>query len=93
MRDLHLKHYHMSTSQFRRRTTHLKLPTRIYELYDMVVKRCQYCNENLPQPPRSRVSGLRAETFGDLIFLDHGVVDIHGKATSSCSFSMQQHRT
>ena len=79
LRDLHLKHYHMATSQFKKRTSHLKLPSRIYDLYDMVVKRCQYCNENLPQPPRSRISGLRAERFADLIFLDHGMVDIHGR--------------
>ena len=61
LRDLHLKHYHMATSQFKKRTMHLALPTRIYDLFDMVVKRCKFCNTNLPKPQRSRVSGLRAE--------------------------------
>ena len=28
--------------------------------------------KHYPRPDRSRVSGLRAEVFGDLIFLDHG---------------------
>ena len=46
LRSLHLKHYHMSATQFKRRTSHLKLPQRIYDLFDMVVKRCQFCNEN-----------------------------------------------
>ena len=26
LRDLHLKHYHMSTAQFKKRTTHLDIP-------------------------------------------------------------------
>ena len=36
-----------------------------------VVKTCTICNSVKPRPERSRVSGLRAENFGDLIFLDH----------------------
>ena len=66
----------MSTLQFRRRTSHLGLPQRIYDKYDNIVKTCEYCNRHKPAPQRSRVSGLRAENFGDLIFLDHGQTKI-----------------
>ena len=76
LRGLHLKHFHMSTLQFRRRTSHLGLPQRIYDKYDNIVKTCEYCNRHKPAPQRSRVSGLRAENFGDLIFLDHGQTKI-----------------
>ena len=62
-KDLHLKHYHMSTAEFKKRTTHMDIP---------VVKTCPFCNSVKSRPGRSRVSGLRAEEFGDLIFLDHG---------------------
>ena len=36
LKDLHLKHYHMSTAQFKKRTTHLDIPGRIYDLYQYV---------------------------------------------------------
>ena len=68
LKDLHLKHYHMSTAQFKKRTTHLDIPGRIYDLYQHVVKTCQFCNSIKPRPERSRVSGLRAEEFGDHFF-------------------------
>ena len=68
LRDVHLKHYHMSTAQFKKRTTHLDIPGRIGGLYRHVVKTYPFCSSMKP----SRVSGLRAEEFGDLIFLDHG---------------------
>ena len=32
LRDLHLKHYHMSTAQFKKRTTHLHSPGKFYHL-------------------------------------------------------------
>ena len=32
LRDLHLKHYHMSTSQFKKRTTYLDLPGKVYDI-------------------------------------------------------------
>ena len=41
-------------------------------MYQHVVKTCPFCNSMKPGPDRSRVSRLRAEEFGDLIFLDHG---------------------
>ena len=79
LKTLHLKHYHMSTSQFRKRTSHLSLPKRIYEAFDRVIKKCNFCNEQYPKPQRNRVSGLRAEKFADLIFMDHGTIKIREK--------------
>ena len=78
-RDPHLKHYHMPTSQLKKRTTHLDLPGKIYDLYQHVVKTCSFCNSTKPRYDRSRVSGLRAEEFGDLLFLDHGSTKIGDK--------------
>ena len=43
-RDFHLKHYHMSTAQFKKRTTHLDIPAQFYDLYQHVVKTCLFCN-------------------------------------------------
>ena len=37
LRDLHLKHYHMSTAQFKKKTNHLDIPGKIYYLYRHVV--------------------------------------------------------
>ena len=54
MRDLHLKHYHMSTAQFKKRTTHLDIPGNFYDLYQHVVKTCPFCNSIKPRPERSR---------------------------------------
>ncbi len=65
---LHLKHYHMTPSQFRRRTNLLQLPEEIYKKFEEIVKSCEICMKNAPAPARSRVSGLRAENFGDLFF-------------------------
>ena len=77
VRDLHLKHYHMSTAQFKKRTTHLDIPGKVYDdLYQHMEKTCPFRNSTKPRLHRSRVSGLRAEEFGDLIFLDHGSTKI-----------------
>ena len=72
LRELHLKHHHMSCVQFKKRTIHLDIPWTNYDLYRHVVKTCPFCNWTKPRPERSRVRGLWAEEFGDLIFLDHG---------------------
>ena len=71
---IHLKHYHMTTENFKRRTTQLKIPKEIYEQYEQIVKSCESCQRWKQAPTRSRVSGMRAVNFGDLIFVDH--VDI-----------------
>ena len=68
---LHLKHYHMSSAQFRRRTSELYLPEGIYRVYENVVKECETCQKTKPAPPRSRSSGVRAKEFGDVVFMDH----------------------
>ena len=38
-----------------------------------------FCSSIKPRPESSRVSGLRAQEFGDLIFLDHGLAKIGHK--------------
>ena len=43
---LHLKHYHMSTEQFKKRTSALKIPAKIYEEYEKVVKQCDTCQKS-----------------------------------------------
>ena len=75
---LHVKHYHMSLSQFKRRTTQLALPDTVYEKYDKICKSCQTCANVKGAPSRSRVSGIRAENFGDIIFVDHAEVKVKG---------------
>ena len=71
---LHVKHYHMSPAQFRRRTSMLGLPGEIYDKYDRIVKSCKVCSTSVPSPPRARIAGLRASSFGDLIFVDHAEI-------------------
>ena len=41
---LHVKHYHMSPAQFRRRTSMPGLPGEIYDRYDRIVKSCKICS-------------------------------------------------
>ena len=50
----------MSGEQFKRRTHALHLPKEIYP-----------CQKAAIAPSRSRTSGLRAEQFGELTFIDH----------------------
>ena len=68
---LHVKHYHMTPSQFRKRTTQLALPDSVYEKYDKVCKGCNVCSIPRQAPSRSRVTGIRAANFGDIVFVDH----------------------
>ena len=76
----HVKHYHMSSAQFRRRTSMLGLPGEIYDKYDRIVKGCRVCSTSVPTPPRARIAGLRASPFGDLIFVDHEEIKFGNKA-------------
>ena len=71
---LHVKHYHMSPAQFRRRTSMLGVPGEFYDKYDRVVTSCKVCSTSVPSPPRARIAGLRASSFGDLIFVDHAEI-------------------
>ena len=73
---LHLKHYHMSARQFQLRTSELKLPAHIHNMYKDICDKCETCQKHEPAPTRSRISGLRATEFGDLVFIDHGSVKI-----------------
>ena len=93
LRDLHLKHYHMYTTQFEKRTTHFDLAGNFDDLYHHVVKTCPFCNSVKARPERSRVSGLRAEEFGDLIFLDHGSAKIGDKTFGFLVISGWSHTT
>ena len=45
---LHVKHYHMTTEQFKKRTSALRLPQAIYDLYDEAVKSCEVCLKSDP---------------------------------------------
>ena len=75
---LHLKHYHMSVTQFRRRTNQLALPESIYEKYEHICKTCKVCSQHARPPARSRISGIRAENFGDIIFVDYAEIKVEG---------------
>ena len=77
---LHVKHYHVSPAQFRRRTSVLGLPGEIYDKYDRIVKGCRVCSTSVPTPPRARIAGLRASSFGNLIFVDHEEIKLGNKA-------------
>ena len=72
---LHVKRYRMSPAQFRRRTSMLGLPGEIYDGYDRIFKSCKVCSTSVPSPPRARIAGLRASSFGDLIFVDHAEIN------------------
>ena len=75
---LHLKHYHMSVTQFRRRTNQLALPESVYEKYEHICKTCKVCSQYARPPARSRISGIRAENFGDIIFVDYAEIKVEG---------------
>ena len=67
----------MSTEQFKQRTSALKIPAKVYEEYDKVVKKCDTCQKSIIAPSRSRISGMRSETFGEKTFVDHGDLAIN----------------
>ena len=64
----------MKLDGFKKRTSQLRLPKDIYDLYEQVVKECETCSRLTDAPPRSKVSGMRAEVFGDISFVDYGNV-------------------
>ena len=76
---LHVKHYHMSPTQCRRRTSMLNLPDRIYEKYEDVYNKCRVCSMSVAPPPRAKISGIRASVFGDVIFVDHCEIELKKK--------------
>ena len=76
---LHVKHYHMPPTQFRRRTSMLNLPGRIYEKYEEVYNKCRVCSMSAAPPPRAKICGIRASVFGDVIFVDHCEIELKKK--------------
>ena len=73
---LHVKHDHMSPTQFRRRTSMLGLPDSVHEKYEDMYKKCRVCSTSIAPPPGARVSGIRATHFGDVIFVDHAEIQL-----------------
>ena len=73
---LHVKHYHMSPTQFRRRTSMLGLPDSVYQKYEDMYNKCRVCSTSIAPPPRARISGIRATNFGDVIFVDHAEIQL-----------------
>ena len=76
---LHVKHYHMSPTQFRRRTSMLNLPDRIYGKYEEVYNKCRVCSTSITPPPRAKISGIQASVFGDFIFVGHCEIGLKKK--------------
>ena len=61
----------MSPAQFRHRTSSLRLPEEVRDQYKEVVQGCEHCGMKKPPLQRRKISGVRADSFGDLIFIDH----------------------
>ena len=64
----------MKLGQFKKRNSNLKILKDIYDMGEKVVKKCDACSKLKDNPCRSKISGLRAEVFGYLVFVDHGEV-------------------
>ena len=69
----------MSLAQFRHRTSSLRLPEDIHALYNDVAQRCEHCIKQKPPLQRNKVTGLKADNFGDIAFIDHADVKIRGE--------------
>ena len=63
----------------------LDLPGAIYDRYDRVVKSCKTCSTSVPLPPRARIAGLHASSFGDLIVVDHAEINYRMNSFQCCS--------
>ena len=74
----------MSTEQFKRRTSALKLPKEIYDKHDQITKSCDTCSKAKIAPSRAKVSGIRSEVFGKLTFIDHGEVSTNPQSKLQC---------
>ena len=53
------------------RTRSLHLPKSTFDLFDKIRSECEVCQAAKHAPSRSKTSGLRADTFGDMTFIDH----------------------
>ena len=65
LKKLHLQHHHMTTDQSQR-ALHVSKPT--YDLFDRIRSEREVCQAAKQAPTRSKTSGLRADTFGDMTF-------------------------
>ena len=88
LKDFHLKHYHMSTAQFKKITTHLDIHGNFSYVYQHVVKTCTFCNSVKPRPEffldhGSAKSGDK--TFGFLIVLDGATSHLTANPCNSTS--------
>ena len=72
----------MSPAQLRRRTSSLRLPEDLQELYKGVVQGCEHYIKKKPPLQRSTVTGLKADHSGDIVFVDHADVNIRGETYS-----------
>ena len=77
---LHVKHYHMSPAQFRRRTSMLGLPGEIYDKYDKSSGPVVFVAPPFQLLHEPESQGLRASSFSDLIFVDHEEIKFGSKA-------------
>ena len=56
-----------------------RLPGEIYNKHDRIVKGCRICSTSVLTPPRARIAGLKASSFGDPIFVDHEKINFANK--------------
>ena len=61
----------MTTDQFRFRTRALHFPKSLYDLLDKIRSECEPGQAAKHAPSRSKTGGLRADTFGDMTFIDY----------------------
>ena len=76
---LHLKQYHMAPAQLKRRAHALRGLQDILKNYEEVCGRCEVCSSIAPPPAGSRISGLRAQEFGEHLFREHTKVHVQGQ--------------
>ena len=76
---LRVKHYHMSPTLFRCRTSMLNLPDRNCKKYEEVYNKCRVCSTSVAPLPRAKISSIRASVFGDVIFVDHCEIKLKKK--------------
>ena len=59
------------------------MPEETYDKYEHICKTCKVCAENATPPARSRVSGIRAENFGDVLFVDYAEIRAQGNPNNA----------
>ena len=47
------------------------MPKSTFDLFDKIRNECEVCYAAKHAPLRSKTSGFRADTFGDMIFVNH----------------------